>query len=63
MGPNETASTLPGGPLVIDVCDGSGCCRAQIKHFFEVLTGSRTSAGVGLRLGNAYTAYAVDAAV
>ena len=48
MGPNETASTLPRGPRVISVFDVHGCCRAQIKHFFGVLIGSRTPYGLGL---------------
>ena len=48
MGPNETAITIPGGPRVIAVFDDSGRCRAQIKHFFGVLIGSRTPHGLGL---------------
>ena len=48
MGPNETAITIPGGPRVISVFDVHGCCRAQIKHFFGVLIGSRTPHGLGL---------------
>ena len=52
MGPNETASTLPGGPRVISVFDVHGCCRAQIKHFFGVLIGSRTPYGLGLMVGS-----------
>ena len=51
MGPNETASTLPGGPRIISVFDVHGCCRAQIKHFFGVLIGSRTPYGLGLMVG------------
>ena len=51
MGPNEIASTLPGGPRVISVFDFRGCCRAQIKHFFGVLIGSRTPYGLGLMVG------------
>ena len=50
MGPNETASTIPGGPRVIGVSAGSVCCRAQIKHFLGVLIGSRTPYGLGLKL-------------
>jgi len=50
MGPNETAIAIPGGPRVIAVFDGSGCCRAQIKHFLGVLIGSRTPHGLGLKL-------------
>jgi len=48
MGSNDTAITLTGGPRVIGVFDGSGCCRAQIKHFFGVLIGSRTLYGLGV---------------
>jgi len=48
MGPNETAITLIGGPRVISVFDVHGWCRAQIKHFFGVLIGSRTPYGLGL---------------
>ena len=51
MGPNETASTIPGGPRVIGVFDVHGCCRAQIKHFFGMQTGSRTPHGLGLMVG------------
>ena len=51
MGPNETASTLPGGPRVISVFDVHGCSRAQIKHFFGMQTGSRTPYGLGLMVG------------
>ena len=51
MGPNETASMIPGGPRVICVFDGSGCCRAQIKHFFGMQVGSLTPYGVGLMVG------------
>ena len=51
MGPNETASTLPGGPRIISVFDVHGCCRAQIKHFFGMQTGSRTPHGLGLMVG------------
>ena len=51
MGPNETAITLPGGPRIISVIDGSGRCRAQIKHFFGMQTGSRTPHGLGLMVG------------
>ena len=51
MGPNETASALVGGPRVIGVFDGSGCSRAQIKHFFGVLIGSGTLYGLGLMVG------------
>jgi len=50
MGPNETAITIPGGPPVISVFDGSGCSRAQIKRFFGVQIGSRTPFGLGLKL-------------
>ena len=52
MGPNETASMIPGGPRVISVFDGSGCCRAQIKHFFGVVVSSRTPYGLGLMVGS-----------
>ena len=52
MGPNETASMIPGGPRVIGVFDGSGCHRAQIKHFFGMQIGSRTPQGLGLMLVN-----------
>ena len=48
MGPNEIAIAIPGGPLVIDVFDVSGCCRAQIKHFFGMQIGSWTPHGLGL---------------
>ena len=51
MGPNETAIIIPGGPRVIGVFDGSGCSRAQIKHFLGVLIGSRTAYGLGLVVG------------
>ena len=51
MGPNETAITIRGGPRVIAVFDGSGCCRAQIKHFFVMQIGSRTPYGLGLMVG------------
>ena len=51
MGPNETAITICGGPWVIGVFDVHGCCRAQIKHFFGVLVGSRTPYGLGLMVG------------
>jgi hypothetical protein len=51
MGPNETAITIPGGPRIIVVFDGSGCCRAQIKHFFVMQIGSRTPCGLGLMVG------------
>ena len=51
MGPNETASMIPGGPRVISVFDGSGCCRAQIKHFLGMREGSRTAYGLGLMVG------------
>ena len=51
MGPNETAITLPGGPRIISVIDGSGRCRAQIKHFLGMRGGSRTRYGVGLMVG------------
>ena len=50
MGPNETASTLTGGPRVIGVFDVRGCCRAQIKHFLGVREGSRTAYRSGLKL-------------
>jgi len=48
MGPNETASMIPGGSRVISVFDVHGRCRAQIKHFFGVLIGPRTPYGLGL---------------
>ena len=48
MGPNETAITLIGGPRVISVFDGSGCCRAQIKYFLGVLLASEAPYGLGL---------------
>ena len=51
MGPNETAITLTGGPRVIGVFDVHGRCRAQIKHFFGMQTGSRTPHGLGLMVG------------
>ena len=51
MGPNETASTIPGRPRVIAVFDVHGCCRAQIKDFLGVLIGSRTAYGLGLMVG------------
>jgi len=51
MEPNETASTIPGGPRVISVFDVHGCCRAQIKHFLGMRGGSRTRYGVGLMVG------------
>ena len=50
MGPNETASTLPGGPRIISVFDVHGYHRVQIKHFFVMQTGSRTPHGLGLKL-------------
>ena len=50
MGPNETAITIRGGPRVIGVFDVHGCCRAQIKHFWGVLIGSRTAYGLGLMI-------------
>ena len=50
MGSNETAITIPGGPRVIAVFDDSGRCRAQIKHFFGMLEGSRTAYGFGLKV-------------
>jgi len=36
MGSNETASTIPGGPLKIVIFDVQGRAKAQIKHFFGV---------------------------
>ena len=51
MGPNEAAITLPGGPRISSVINGSGRCRAQIKHFFGMQTGSRTPHGLGLMVG------------
>ena len=48
MGPNETTSMIPGGPRVISVFDGSGCHRAQIKHFLGMQIGSRFPHGLGL---------------
>ena len=51
MGPNETASMIPGGPRVIAVFDGNGYCRAQIKHFLGMQTGSRTPHGLSLMVG------------
>ena len=48
MGPNETASMIPGGSRVISVFDVHGRCRAQIKHFLGVLIGSRAPYGLGL---------------
>ena len=51
MGPNETASMIPGGSRVISVFDVHGRCRAQIKHFFGMQTGSRTPHGLGLMVG------------
>jgi hypothetical protein len=51
MGSNEIAITIPGGPRVISVFDGSGRCRAQIKHFLGVLIGSRTPYGLGVMVG------------
>ena len=50
MGPNETVITIPGGPRVISVFDGSGCCRAQIKHFFVMQNGSQTAYVLVLKL-------------
>jgi hypothetical protein len=50
MGPNETTSMIPGGPRVISVFDGSGCHRAQIKHFLGMQIGSRFPHGLGLKL-------------
>ena len=52
MGPNETAITIPEGPRVISVFDVHGCSRAQIKHFFGMPIGSRTSYWVGLMVGS-----------
>ena len=51
MGPNEAANAISGGPRVIAVFDGDGCCRAQIKHFFGMQIGSRTPSGLGLMVG------------
>ena len=50
MEPNETAITIPGGPRVIGVFDGTGRHRAQIKHFFGTQIGSWTPYGLGLKL-------------
>ena len=50
MGPNETASMIPGGPRVISVFDVHGRDRVQIKHFLGMQTGSRTPYGSGLML-------------
>jgi hypothetical protein len=45
MGPNETVITIPGGPRIIVIFDGQRRAKAQIKLFFGVLIGSRTSYG------------------
>jgi len=46
MGPNETASTITGGPLKIVIFDVQQRAKAQIKHFFGMLIGSRTPSGL-----------------
>ena len=51
MGSNETATATTGGPRVIAYLTGTGHHRAQIIYFFRMLIGSRTSSGIGLRLG------------
>ena len=51
IGPNETAITIPGSPRVISIFDVNGCCRAERKHFFGVLIGSRTPYGLGVMVG------------
>jgi len=48
MGPNETVIVVAGAPRVISLFDGSGCCRAQIKHFLGAQIGSRAPHGLGL---------------
>ncbi len=52
MGSDETASTIPGGPRVIDVLTGTGRDRAQITHFFRGQIGSRRPLEVGLVVGS-----------
>ena len=47
MGPNETASMIPGGPRKIVIFDVQGRAKAQIKHFFGMQIGSRTPSGLG----------------
>ena len=42
-GPKMEFATFPG--------DGSGCRRAQTKHFFGMQEGSRTVYGLGLMVG------------
>ena len=46
MGPNETASTIIGGPRKIVIFDVQGRAKAQIKHFFGMQIGSRTPSGL-----------------
>ena len=51
MGSDETATATTGAPQKIGVLTGTGRHRAQIIYFFRMLIGSRTSSGIGLRLG------------
>ena len=46
MGSNEIASRLIGGPRKIVIFDVQGRAKAQIKHFFGMLIGSRTPSGL-----------------
>jgi len=52
MGPNETASTIIGGPRKIVIFDVQRHAKAQIKHFLGMQDGSRTAYGVGLMIGS-----------
>ena len=46
MGPDETAITIPGGPLKFAYLTGTGRHRVQIAHFFRGQIGSWRSLGV-----------------
>ena len=51
MGSDETASTISGGPRVIDIFYGDGCHRVQIIYCFRMQIGPRTRSGIGLGSG------------
>ena len=46
MGPNKTAIAVPGAPRKIVIFDVQRRAKAQIKHFFGMLIGSRTPSGL-----------------
>ena len=51
MESDETASTIPGWPRVIDALRGTGRHRVQITYFFRGQIGSWRPLGVGLVVG------------